>query len=308
MVDPAPTSGAAAETRPLEPRQGPSASVERPGQRRPRSVGAEALAALDALPAASVIVLAAHPDDETIGAGGFLHRLRGGLVLHLTDGAPREARFRPADLDREAYARLRVRELTCALAAGGVPPGRAVSLGAADQEAVMALAELARAATAILSHARPAVVITHPYEGGHPDHDAAALVARAAVALLRRQGRPAPRLVEMTSYHADGERLVTGAFFGGRQPHEVARRLSPAEQAAKRAMLDCFESQRPVLAPFAADVSVERFRAAPAADFGAPPHAGPLWYERLGFPISGQRWRAIARRELGALGLPEVLP
>src|SRR5262245_42709457 len=38
-------------------------------------------------------VLAAHPDDETIGASRLLRRLSQPLVIYLTDGAPRDTRF-----------------------------------------------------------------------------------------------------------------------------------------------------------------------------------------------------------------------
>lgn len=64
-----------------------------------------------------------------------------------------------------------------------------------------ALVPLARALAADLDALRPRRLVTHAYEGGHPDHDAAAFVARAALDLLRRSGRPAPRLLEMALYH-----------------------------------------------------------------------------------------------------------
>ncbi len=252
-----------------------------------------------------VLVLAAHPDDETVGAGGLLARLRSATVVHLTDGAPRDRRFWPAGSPESAgaYAQLRRRELDSALAEAGLAERTVVALGATDQDAACHLAPLAFAFERLLAEARPALVITHPYEGGHPDHDAAAFVARAAVALLRRAGLPGPRLVEMTSYHARGEALETGAFLPVPGAREVARRLSPELRARKERMLDAFESQRAVLQPFRAQIEVELFRDAPAVDVAAPPHPGALWYERLGFGMTGARWRELARRAAAELGL-----
>ena len=85
----------------------------------------------------------------------------------------------------------------------------------------------------------------------------------------------------------------------GPAPTVVA--LADEERARKRAMLDCFASQKETLAPFGAEV--ERFRPAPIYDFRRPPHEGTLHYERLGFPIDGARWRKLAIMTLTLLGL-----
>ena len=41
-------------------------------------------------------------------------------------------------------------------------------------------------------------------------------------------------------------------------------------------------------------IEMERFRVAPCYDFSRPPHAGPLWYEILGFSMGGEMWRRAA--------------
>src|SRR6476661_8567872 len=53
-----------------------------------------------------ILVLAAHPDDETIGASLLLSRFPQSAVVFLTDGAPRDTRFWSAQVNgsREAYA------------------------------------------------------------------------------------------------------------------------------------------------------------------------------------------------------------
>jgi LmbE family N-acetylglucosaminyl deacetylase len=140
-------------------------------------------------------------------------------------------------------------------------------------------------------------VVSHPYEGGHPDHDACAFAARAAITRLRRRGT-APRLMEMTSYHRWRGTLRTGAFLPGRRP-AVQVELSAAERALKRRMLDCFASQAEVLRPFG--VARERFRPAPRYDFSRPP--AEVHYEALGWPLAAAAWCQLAVRAQAELAL-----
>ncbi len=250
------------------------------------------------------LFVAAHPDDETIGAGGLLASLRSAIVVHLTDGAPRDRRFWPQGVGGPSweYARLRREELAAALDAAGLVAPLVLGLGASDQEAALQLPSLVERLESILAAHRPGVLITHPYEGGHPDHDAAAFVAHSAAERLRRAGRPAPLLVEMTSYHARGEAMETAAFLD-RRGHEVVRLLTEERRARKERMLAAYESQRDVLRAFGLDH--ERFRRAPAYDFTRPPGPEPLLYERWSFPITGRRWRELATDALRALGLED---
>jgi len=269
-------------------------------------------AAADPEARARVVVVAAHPDDETIGMGAALSCLPGVVVVHTTDGAPRDARLRPAMAgeEREAYARARRAEVRGALELAGISADRILSLGAVDQEAALDMASIALRLADLFGALRPALVITHPYEGGHPDHDATALAVHAAAALLRRRRHAeCPPLAEMSSYHAAGGRFTAFAFLSPCDATAArdtpgwsrTRALSRAERARKRAMLDRFKTQRAVLDAF--PVVIERARSAPAYDFTQAPHAGPLYYERLGFPLSGARWRRLASLALASLDL-----
>src|SRR2546429_5215252 len=97
-------------------------------------------------------VLAAHPDDEVVGAAVLLTRSRACRVIHLTDGAPRDSRLWPcAFAGRSHYARLRRLEAARALALAGVDCERIHALGAIDQEAARQLSLLARELAPLLA-------------------------------------------------------------------------------------------------------------------------------------------------------------
>ena len=259
------------------------------------------------IPGTALLIVAAHPGNETIGAGGLLGHVSSCEILHVTSGAPRDSRFFPESYvgSREDYARIRRDEATRALKLAGFDAASIGALGGIDQEVVVQSTELARALFDVLAHKRPQVVLTHPYEGGHPDQDATALVVHAAVAMLRREGEPAPLVFEMPSFHAGPEGPEYGVFLEGTGDEGVAVALSAEDRARKRRMLDCFASQRTTIAPFLPRIDVERFRPAPPYRFSSPPHPGLLQYERIGWPTKGETWRAHAKETLRALGFDE---
>lgn len=246
-------------------------------------------------PSLRIAVLAAHPDDETIGATALLARFPAS-VIYLTDGAPRDSRLWPPDFhgSREEYALLRRAEAERALLHVGVPPERIHGLEATDQEAIFIAGALVRNLTELLAAIDADLLITHPYEGGHPDHDSAALVAHLALTHLNLD--QAPLLFEMTSYHARDCRCVTGEFLNPNAHQEFCIDLSPAENERKRQMFAAHASQRLVLSAFSTDR--ERFRRAPDYDFSQPPHQGKLWYECMGWQMTGEQWCALAAQSI----------
>ncbi|WP_458096303.1 PIG-L deacetylase family protein [Roseomonas sp. WA12] len=211
------------------------------------------------------------------------------LIVQVTDGAP------PNLADANAagfatasdYAAARQRELDAALAAGNVQAGRTI-LGAPDQAASLDMPALTQALVARLAQHGTRAVFTHAYEGGHPDHDAVALIAaQAAVAVDAA-------LIEMPFYHAAGEGWAVARFLPGPEP--TVLHLTEAERARKRAMLDAFATQSATLAQF--PVEQELFRPAAPHDFTSPPHEGTLLYERYDWGMTGARWRALAAEAL----------
>jgi LmbE family N-acetylglucosaminyl deacetylase len=241
-----------------------------------------------------IMLVAAHPDDEIIGAGIQMTRWIPGQVtfVHATDGSPLDSRHAQAAgfETREEYASERRRELGEALRLAGMSEARCVELGFIDQQAHLHLPELVEKLAELIDEIRPAIIYTHPYEGGHPDHDAVALAVAHA-------SRPRPAVWEFTSYHAGVHGVVRGGFL---QSGAVQTNLLTApERALKLEMFQCFRSQEPVLRDF--PIVEEKFRIAPAYDFTKPPHPGPLHYETLGWNITGEDWRRSASEVLGTL-------
>ncbi|HEV8240202.1 MAG TPA: PIG-L family deacetylase [Thermoanaerobaculia bacterium] len=243
-----------------------------------------------------VMVLAAHPADESLGAAGLLSRLNDPWVVCLTDGAPRDRRFVPKGFppSPSGYAKRRRQELRAALSVASVGIDRLLQLDIPDQEAALAIPKLVHRLTTLARGLRPHLLVTHGYEGGHPDHDAAALAARLAVERLDRQEGAAPALAEMLSYHREGDRLVADRFLPAPTDRwTVLLRLSPRERRLRREMLECHASQVATMVQLP-ERPWERLRPAPHYDFLRPPHEGPLQYEVLGFALSGERWRELA--------------
>ena len=251
--------------------------------------------------APKVAVIVAHPDDEAIGAGAVLRGLNDVTVVHVTDGAPRDEGYaqRKGFMTREEYAQARRDEVVAALWIIGIPPERIRGLGFVDGEASLHLVELCHRIADLIEELKPDVVLTHPYEGGHSDHDSTAFAVHLACGILRRDGLPSPILMELTSYHnyMGQRRLFDFLPFRGSTVKTIE--LSDEAKEIKRKMFDEFTSQQQLLRSF--PIEVERFRHAPRYLFTVPPHDGELDYERLCKKMSGAEWRAHAERALQTL-------
>lgn len=249
----------------------------------------------------SCAVIVAHPADEVVGAGCLISKLVDVTVLHVTDGAACDL----ADAEstgfneRLAYAEARKRECISALAIAHVPEERVVDLDVPDHCAANYLTDLTKRITAFLRHSGADIVVTHPYEGGHPDHDATAFATHAALRLMEENGLRPPALFEMALHPSEDFIAKVPEFLPGFERETTTLLLDERATKLKRRMFACFETQRESLAvsPF----GPEKFRQPAAYDFTSPPHAGKLYYENFDWAPRSAEWQMLASQALREL-------
>lgn len=259
-----------------------------------------------AIDARHVLAVFAHPDDETISIGGQLSRLDGIRLICITDGAPDDMRdaHRNGFSRREDYAAARHEELVACLAVAGIPEQALQQWNIRDQRAAFHMASLATKLRDRLHVEEIGIVITHGYEGGHPDHDAAAFVVHAACRMLEREGAAVPAIIECPLYRVGDRGRVFQQFVpptpaGDR---EVWVELDQAAAATKQRMLDAHVTQQYLIGSFR--IVGEKYRPAPRHDFSRLPNEGRLLYANFGWEMNGSEWLRLTAAASAELELP----
>lgn len=253
------------------------------------------------------VAVCTHPDDEAIGMASRFGPLGSNVsLIYTTDGSPfdltdaRQAGF-PT---REAYSAARRQELHSALTIAGALPAEIRFLRYPDQQASFNLVEMTRELAAAFEEIRPDVVMTHPYEGGHPDHDATAFAVHSACHLLRHERGWTPVILEFSCFYNDAGSMKTGGFLPAKNAPVSRIMLTPEQQQTKRQMMESYTTQEGILRDF--NVVAEAFRPAPAYNFNRPPHEGPLYYEMFDWGMTGDRWARLARAAADKLFMDPV--
>ncbi len=254
----------------------------------------------------SAMLVYAHPDDEAIAAGARLPSFANSLFIQVTDGAPRDnADGARLGLSRDEYRAMRKKELRAALRIGGLPAPRHKCLEYVDKEVALSLIDLTKMLVSLINAERPAVLFTHPYEGGHADHDACCFAVHTAVKLLHSEARNVPLIFESPFYfRRPGGGLQTGSFLPAKQTPECLYQLTADEQQRKQAVFAAFSTQTAVLQMF--PTNREAYRLAPDYRFTEPPHDGPTWSETITPELKAQRFCELAAEAERAL-LPQTV-
>lgn len=243
----------------------------------------------------TTVVLVAHPDDEVIGFGALIQRMRRAVVVFATDGAPRDPYFWKDYGTREAYSKVRSVE---AEAATRVVGAEAVFLpdmvegGIADQELFLRLPAAVPAFERVLADIRPHALLTLSYEGGHPDHDSACFIATVAG---QRAGIP---VWESPLYHRDPDGKGVAQKFHELLGTEVDLCIDGEELRKKLDMFHTYKSQKLTLNTFRPEI--ETFRPVRDYDFKHRPFPWKLNYELWQWKMTGEQVSGEFRKYLEA--------
>ena len=246
-------------------------------------------------------VIVAHPADEVVGAGCLISKLVDVTILHVTDGAPRDMQDAKAAGFEECseYAQARRDECLAALAIAHVPEDRVVEFAVPDHCAAQCLADLTKKTAMFLQQSEADIVVTHPYEGGHPDHDATAFATHAALRMMKQNGFKPPVLFEMALHPSEDFKAKVPEFLSDPEWETTTLLLDERARKLKKRMFACFETQRESLA--LSPVGPEKFRQPSMYDFSAPPQDGKLHYEKFDWAPTKDDWQLLARDALADL-------
>lgn len=238
-------------------------------------------------------VIVAHPADEIVGAGCLISKLVDVSILHVTDGVVKETHR------RNKQAKNLRQQCLCALALADVPARRVFELWVPEHRAANHLISLTRRTATFLQKSGADIVITHPYEGAHPDHDATSFATHAALRLLKESGLQPPVVFEMGLYPSKDLRTRVTGFLSAMDGEITTLLLDDRSRELKQRMFACLETHPGNVSGSAIDT--EKFRRPPKYDFTLPPEPNKLHYENFGWAISSGEWQSLAARALGQL-------
>jgi N-acetylglucosamine malate deacetylase 2 len=234
------------------------------------------------------LVLVAHQDDEAIACAVLIQRAEQATIVFATNGAPVDPYFWGKYGSPQKLAEVRREEATNAMRAVGI--AHACFLDFPDQQLHLSAAAAIARVIQIAQEQRCSAIVTHAYEGGHPDHDTCSYIAHEVGESLSLE------VWEMPLYHRAEGKPSMQQFLNGNADLTITP--SDEEYARKQQMMAAYPSQGELLRTFTKREEV--FRRQPHYDYARPPHEGQLNYEAWQWQVTGKEVSSALSRSLGA--------
>jgi LmbE family N-acetylglucosaminyl deacetylase len=198
------------------------------------------------------LVVAPHPDDETLGCGATIARMRSqGTAVHVVFVSGGGSSPVPAGVSHDDLVELRRTEAASALAVLGVDRSSITHCEFEDGDIVRHRDAVTDVLTELLRRHAPDQVLVTSADDRHPDHVAVAMAARTAVARSRER----PALYEYPIWQrVPALNFARGALLAGRTPSAAQPPQSAGRPRYVRAQeflvvkqqaLGAYESQLP---------------------------------------------------------------
>jgi LmbE family N-acetylglucosaminyl deacetylase len=253
------------------------------------------------LPLDRTLIIAPHPDDDSIAAGGLIQRVHsaGGVVrvLLVTDGENNEwpqrwheRKWIITAADRARWGAMRRSEALAALQILGVEPGSATFLAYPDQKTATLLragdVRLRDDLMAAIRAFHPTLIVAPSRFDVHSDHRAIGSYAHAAVGRVRDAGEAVPA-------------IVTYVVHGNCPPERVAAYVSLSEPERRRKLQAIEQHQSQML------LSRRRFVSYAAS-------SESFYRDESDVVCPESRWHmlmcAVRHTALAVLGIPRAKP
>ena len=213
-----------------------------------------------------VLVLAAHPDDETIACSALLQRAATSMVVFAVDGAPLGYGFERKFASLQKYSETRFLEAAralsfvprCSFQRLRRPNGSYFVDQHLFEDLQAAFISLLRIAGDFSAN----VMVSHAYEGGHIDHDACSFLAMQTARALRKKH------LEFPLYWKSETGVDVFQEFRHGRAGEFALWLSRQELAVKQQMRAEYRSQEGIVRVFPPET--ERFRPVVSENYARP--------------------------------------
>lgn len=147
----------------------------------------------------AVLVVAAHPDDETIGVGCHMAAHKAlGLDVAVVFGTNGRGNWKTRGRAANQVVQTRIGEATAALDILGIPQGQIAFLGYPDAGAYRYFSRIVADLHQCIVRNQPERIYVHAFEGGHADHDTMNLAVRCALSRIPSR----PLVYEWAEYNA----------------------------------------------------------------------------------------------------------